>query len=87
MGCFAIGLIAGSIGRLPHASPSRLITITGFLGGFTTFSTFAHDSVALWERGARALAVTNAVGSVIAGCAAVVLGIALSQTTFGPPAD
>ena len=51
------------------------------------FSTFAHDSVALWERGARALAVTNAVGSVIAGCAAVVLGIALSQTTFGPPAD
>jgi hypothetical protein len=35
---------------MPHPN-ARLLLITGFLGGYTTFSTFENDNLTLWERG------------------------------------
>jgi CrcB protein len=78
-GSFAIGFGASLLaGQSPH-SPARLLLLTGFLGGFTTFSTFSLESVGLWRGGERGLSLFNALGSVAAGCLAVVLGAALAN--------
>jgi hypothetical protein len=61
-----------------------LSILVGFLGGYTTFSTFAIESVTLWQRGEWAFSLTYAIGSVLAGCAAVVMGAALAQAIVQP---
>lgn len=82
-GSFAIGLGAVVLAaRWPGVS-ARLFVVTGFLGGYTTFSTFAFESLTLWERGDRALSAANTFGSVAAGLAAVVLGVALGRAIVG----
>jgi fluoride exporter len=57
----------------------RLLILTGFLGGYTTFSTFENDTLTLWERGEGMLAAANVIGSVVIGLAAVILGTALGR--------
>ena len=56
---------------------------TGLLGGFTTFSSFALEAVLLGERGALALSVFYALGSLVLGLGAVVGGIALARAIAG----
>ena len=55
----------------------RLLIGTGFLGGFTTFSALATDSVVL-AAGSPALALLNALGTVVLGALATWLGIVLA---------
>jgi CrcB protein len=78
-GSFAIGFLAVALDRWLPRPAFRLLVITGFLGGYTTFSTFAQESVTLWERGEVARSVANMAGSVAGGFLAVVLGIALAR--------
>ncbi|MBX6316266.1 MAG: fluoride efflux transporter CrcB, partial [Isosphaeraceae bacterium] len=78
-GSFAIGFLTVALTRwLPHPHV-RLLVLTGFLGGYTTFSTLAYESATLWERGEAGLALVNLIGSVAAGFAAVLLGIGLAR--------
>jgi CrcB protein len=78
-GSFLIGVLTIALARwLPHQN-LRLLVITGFLGGYTTFSTFEYDSATLWERGETRLVAANMVGSVVAGFVAVLFGIALAR--------
>ncbi len=78
-GSFAIGLCTAILARwLPHPH-ARLLIIVGFLGGYTTFSSYSMESLALWERGERGLCLAYLIGSVIAGFAAVVLGTVLGR--------
>ena len=50
-GSFAIGLLSVLLARwLPHPH-ARLLVVVGFLGGYTTFSSFSFEALALWERG------------------------------------
>ncbi|MBW9055783.1 fluoride efflux transporter CrcB [Rhizobium mesosinicum] len=52
VGSFIIGVFAEMIMRRFNASAElRLLLITGFLGGFTTFSAFSLDTILLFERG------------------------------------
>ena len=53
--------------------------MTGLLGGFTTFSAFSLDAVALMERGQFSLAVAYMGGSVVLGLAALVLGMGMTR--------
>jgi CrcB protein len=78
-GSFAIGFLTALLARWSPHSHLRLLIVVGFLGGYTTFSTFAIESVTLWQRGEWAASLANMGGSVLAGCAAVVLGAALAQ--------
>ncbi len=57
----------------------RLAVAVGFVGAYTTFSTFAYESNALIEDGALAKALTNLLGSLILGLVAVRLGIWLAS--------
>ncbi|WP_165251217.1 fluoride efflux transporter FluC [Paludisphaera soli] len=83
-GSFAIGFLSMALAHwLPHPH-IRLAVLTGFLGGYTTFSTFAFESVTLWERGERGIAVLNLSGSVVAGFVAAFLGIALARDVLIP---
>jgi CrcB protein len=71
---------------LPHPH-FRLLVITGFLGGYTTYSTFAFESLTLWERGERGISVAYMGSSLLVGFVAVALGVALARGLTQPPVD
>ena len=79
-GCLLIGLAI----PLVASDRGRLALVVGVLGSFTTFSTYSADTVLLWERGARALAVANALGSVAVGVAFVALGLMAGRALAAP---
>jgi CrcB protein len=79
VGCFLIGLLAGLFGSLEAGHNARLFLITGFLGGFTTFSAFSLDALTLWERGAPLQAGFYILGSVILSLVAAVVGLMVSR--------
>lgn len=83
-GSFAIGFLTMALARwLPHPN-MRLFALVGFLGGYTTFSTFAFESLTLWERGEVGLTLGYLVGSVAAGIVAVALGVGLARALTVP---
>jgi CrcB protein len=74
-GSFAIGLLFTLLSDRFHVPPWFRSTLTiGFLGAYTTFSTWTLESYRLLETGAWAMAVANLVGSMAAGLLAVYLG-------------
>jgi CrcB protein len=78
-GSFAIGLLTVLLSRwLPHPH-ARLLVVVGFLGGYTTFSSFSLEAMTLWERGETWSFFGYVLGSVVAGLAAVVLGAAVGR--------
>ena len=83
-GAFILGVLATVMQRLDHHHPLRLVALVGFLGGYTTFSTFALEIVTLWEHGQPGRSVGYAVASVAGGVAAVIVGILLTRAAIGP---
>jgi fluoride exporter len=75
-GAFALGLVVALTTErlLPHPN-WRIALGIGFLGSFTTFSTYAYETVKLAEDGALSLAFVNAAGMVVLGLAAASLGL------------
>lgn len=82
-GSFAIGFLTAALAVWAPHPYARLFAVVGFLGGFTTFSTFSQESLSLWERGGPWLALANMAGSVLAGFVAVALGAALARGLTG----
>ncbi|MEX2556374.1 MAG: fluoride efflux transporter CrcB [Actinomycetota bacterium] len=79
-GCFVLGLVFTLLTErfLPHPALRSTLTI-GFVGAYTTFSTFAFETMRLGEDGAVLLAAINVGASVAAGIAAVYMGTALGR--------
>lgn len=74
-GSFLIGLAMTLFTERFRPHPNwRLFLVVGFLGGYTTFSSFEWETLSLVKDGARWLGLLNAVGSVALGYAAVWLG-------------
>ena len=73
-GSFAIGLLGGWASRFGWGETLRLSLTVGLCGGFTTFSTFSKESLALAETGRWCAFAAYAIGSVAIGIAAVALG-------------
>lgn len=70
VGGYLVGLAVAFFGNNPQLSPEwRLLVITGFLGGLTTFSSFSAEVVALIQRGeltwALGTALLNLLGSIV----------------------
>ena len=92
-GCLLLGLLVATLfPRHPDSPWLRPFLGTGVLGGYTTFSTFAVDAVALTDAGAVATAagyvVASVAGGVLAAAAGVVLGRAVAPAArpVGSPA-
>jgi CrcB protein len=80
----AAGLLAGIAEHQHVVSPeSRLLLLTGLLGGFTTFSAFGLETVFLLRRGDVLVAGANVARSVVIGLGALRLGMALGALTRG----
>jgi CrcB protein len=79
-GAFAVGLILAFMGERLGLSPLwRLFFVTGFLGGYTTFSSYAWEALVLAEEGAWVRAGVYVVGSNLVGFAGVWLGATLAR--------
>ena len=77
LGCLVAGVLAGLAEKHDLLSPeARLLLFTGLLGGFTTFSAFGLETMHLLKRGDLAVAAANVVLSVVAGLAALWVGLA-----------
>ena len=72
-GSFALGLVLPQLAS--DASPLRALVTVGFLGAFTTFSTFAAEAVALLEDGRRRRAAGYVAASLVLGLAAIASGL------------
>ena len=82
-GAFLLGFLATLLGEIALVPPqARLLVTVGLLGAYTTFSTFAFESVKLLEEGSWSLALLNVVGSVLIGGAAAWLGIVLARSLY-----
>ena len=82
VGSFAMGLLVVVLAEVWGNRFAPLL-MTGLLGGFTTFSAFSLDAVALWERGETALAATYVGASVIMALAALMAGMSLGRGIAG----
>lgn len=78
LGCVIAGVLAGLSER--HGWPgtdARLFMFAGLLGGFTTFSAFGLDAMALMRRGETGMAFAYVVGSVVVGLVGAWMGMRL----------
>jgi CrcB protein len=75
-GSFLLGLVAGAV--IVHAAPVELQAIagTGFLGGYTTFSTASFETVRLIQSRRTGLALLNGIGTAVATGGAAAAGLA-----------
>lgn len=79
-GCFLFGWLFAYLETRAWASESlKLAIFTGFLGSFTTFSTFGWNTLELLREGHAGLALANVAASVILGLAAVWAGLSLAR--------
>ncbi len=84
VGCFIMGFLATALtGPVMMREEYRIAILVGLLGGFTTFSSFGRETMALVGDGEWTLAAINVVLSNVLGLAAVWAGAALSVKTYG----
>ena len=80
-GSFLVGILVGFFGRqLPVNTDVRFLLITGFCGGYTTFSTFASENISLLQSGQSLTAFAYMAGSLLAGLLAVWIGLFLGSS-------
>ena len=82
-GCFALGVLAQlAEGRGFLGPDARVFLLIGVLGGFTTFSAFAHETVNSLRDGVPVLALVNVAASVVLGLGAVWAGRVLAHVVW-----
>jgi CrcB protein len=81
LGCLLMGfLFFQTLDRVTISPALRAALLTGVLGGFTTFSTFAMETLLLAEDGETGTAVLYVVASVLLGLLAAFLGAYLARS-------
>lgn len=70
-GCFCIGIFSSLFKENEYL---KYLLVTGFCGGFTTFSTFSMENITLWQSGQYGILVLYLVLSIALGLSAVYLG-------------
>ena len=82
VGGFLVGIAYVVFGRQPNEA-ARLLLVTGFLGGLTTFSSFSMESLALLEKGRWPLALAHTLVHVVGALACAALGARLARSWLG----
>ena len=84
LGAFTVGLILTWLTERTAAAPEfRLVLVVGFLGGYTTFSSYTFEAVAMAQRGNWLGASSYVFGSNVLGLAACAAGIVLARQLHG----
>ena len=79
-GSFLIGFLMTMLTERFQLDPQwRLLLVVGFVGGYTTFSSFEWETFTAVRDGALWAAMLNIVSSVVLGCMAVWLGVMLAR--------
>ena len=80
LGSLFIGLLVGLVSKGIVSPEIKLLLVTGFCGGFTTFSTFANESFSMMKAGDALQMALYLGASVVIGILAVWLGMNVSDT-------
>ena len=84
VGCFLLALLSHVAQTTDTLSPEMRTGLgIGFLGAFTTFSTFGYETVRFVEEGAYTTAAANIAANVVLGIAAVWLGLVVARAWVG----
>lgn len=80
LGCFLIGLFIGLLEKNQLAqSQLKWLLITGFCGGYTTFSAFGYENYGLLQNNHSLLAFAYIAASVTGGLLAIWLGLTVTR--------
>jgi len=79
LGSLLIGILTGIVAKGSLSPEMKLLLVTGFCGGFTTFSTFANETFSMMKAGDALLAAVYIGASVAIGVLAVFLGMQISK--------
>jgi CrcB protein len=80
LGCFLFGLVwVMAEDRVLISGRARFLVLTGFMGAFTTFSTFAFETSQLLDDSQWGLALANLAGQIVLGVFCVFLGLAAGR--------
>ncbi len=82
-GSLAIGVLFALFDRMDSAQATRLLLITGFLGAYTTFSSYSLETVRLLSQGRVALALANFALNNALCLGATALGLAVVRLASG----
>jgi fluoride exporter len=77
LACFVMGAVLGMFTTGQISESRKLLLLTGFCGGFSTFSTFTAETIALAESGSWWVVAFNIVGNMLLCVVALLLGLRL----------
>lgn len=77
LGCILIGIFSAQI--IKTDSPMKFLLVTGFCGGFTTFSTLSLENYTLWQSGNYGILILYSFLSIFIGISAIFLGFWIGE--------
>jgi|RhiMethySRZTD1v2_1073278.scaffolds.fasta_scaffold657959_2 fluoride exporter len=78
-GCFIMAAVMAASAAIGWSATVRMAVTVGFLGGFTTYSSFNQETMMLWERGATSAAMLNVAVTLLGGLAAGWVGMVVGR--------